>query len=171
MFKNFKYILPLIYLILGIILLAVPAANIINTIYTILGIGLILFGIIQFIGSQSDKITLSNGILDIVIGILFIFFHNEIVMIILAVLFIIFPIVRIIQAADKKLQFKIELPALIIGLLIAFCGDTIMTIMVKVIGAVLVVLAIYLFITRSDFKTLKRKKKPNTIDAKYEERD
>lgn len=181
--RNHPFLLTGSLLCLGFaaILLFVDPGKILGFIYVVFGICLVATGIskIYLSSKTNDDSFPVDGILNIVIGISIIFFHNFIVTIILGALFMVFPIIRIIKSNNKKLRFKKELPLLIIGLLIALSGNFVFWVLIKILGGLFVVLAIYLFVLIFTNKvsiiniygTRKKVDRDDVIDADYEERD
>lgn len=169
----------IVCIITGIFLLISDPVRIINMIYFLLGGGLILTGIYKLILSENkEKMYMYDGIVDVIVGISFMFFHDLIITIILGLIFIAFPVVRIIKSIDKFKTFKKELPLLIIGLVIALSGGLMGNIFVKILGALFVLLGIYLFINIFTDKinilksknTSKNTRRKDVIDVDYEER-
>jgi hypothetical protein len=168
---------------LGISLMFTDANVVINIIYWAIGSFLILMGAAkilfkQHIYNQISAFALADGLVDLIVGILFLFFHNIIVTIILGLCFMIFPIIRIIKSSDHKQTLKKELPLLITGLVIALCGDALGLVVVKIIAGILILFGIYLFLTifieKIAFWTIKgpknkKQRKDSVIDAEYEE--
>lgn len=140
--------LSIISFIVGLTLIVSDYTRIINLIYFIIGGGLVFTGISKFLmGNEfQDKSYFYDGVSNIIIGVLIMFVHNFVVMMILGMLFVLFPLYRIYKSADKKYAFKRELPLLIIGLVIALSGDLIAEAFVKILGGLFIVLAIYLFV-------------------------
>lgn len=168
---------------IGLWLILTDHNRIINFIYLIIGGGLIITGISKILMEKhsNDKSFIYDGLLNVIIGFSIMFVHNWIVTIILGLCFVIFPLYRIYKSNDKKACFKRELPLLIIGLVITLSGDLIANIFIKVLGALFILLSIYLFINIFTDKIaiyhFKRTSKThkinhdNVIDAEYEESD
>jgi uncharacterized membrane protein HdeD (DUF308 family) len=170
-------------LILGIFLLLVNPSNILDFLYLSIGFMVVMIGVSKLYTSNQNQKALYDGALDILIGILFIFFHNFIITMILGLLFLVFPIIRILKSSYKGIAFKSELPLLILGLVMIFSGDLLVSIFVKVLGVFLIVLAIYLFIsifidklqffvvTNQNVESSKTRKREDIVDVTYEERE
>ena len=168
---------------LGISLMFADANVIINFIYWGLSIILIIGGLAkiifkQYVYNQISGLALADGVVDIIVGILFLFFHNIIVTIILGILFMVLPIVRIFKSRDRKQTLKKESPMLVTGLVIALCGDALGFVVVKIIASIFILLAIYLFINIFTDKIAfwnkkeskpKMKRNDSIIDAEYED--
>lgn len=184
--KPHLLISSIITLVIGIWLLFTDYTRIINFIYFIVGGGLILTGLykVLLMDYRKNKTYMYDGFIDIVIGILIMFVHNFIVTIFLGLIFVLFPIIRIVKSDEPMHTFKRELPLLIIGLVIALSGDLLAKIFIKFLGALFILLAVYLFvniftdkIAIIKFKTIKvkyTKNNPNSdniIDVDYEERE
>ena len=172
----------IVCLIIGLWLLTTDPNRILNSVYFLIGGGLIITGISKILmnSNSSEKSYLYDGTVNIVIGILIMFVHDFVISIILGILFIVFPVIRIYKSADRKESFKQELPLLLIGLVIALSGDLIGGIFVKLLGAVLIILAIYLFVgiftdkikfikIKYGSKMKRKGSRDNVIDVDYEE--
>ena len=130
--------------------------------------------------TERTKMDTSSGLINIVVGISIIFFHNFIVTLILGILFLVFPIIRIIQSPVKKATFKSELPLIIIGVFVCFSGDLFANVFFKIIGVLLVVFGIYqiisiffehLQIVKINYinTSTEPKKRRDVVDVSYEE--
>ena len=172
--------------LIGIWFICTDHNRIINTVYFLVGGGLILTGLYKMLllDYSKNKTYLYEGILNIIIGMLIMFVHNFIVTLILGLIFAAFPVIRIVKSADFVGALKKEFPLLIIGLVIAFSGDLLANIFIKLIGVLFLFLAIYLLvsiftekITVIGFKTKRttrskhNRERDNVIDVDYEERD
>ena len=169
----------IVCLIIGLWLLTTDPNRILNSVYFLIGGGLIITGISKILmnSNSSEKSYLYDGTVNIVIGILIMFVHDFVISIILGILFIAVPVIRIYKSADKKESFKQELPLLLIGLVIALSGDLIANIFIKGLGILFILFAIYLFVCifseriRFYYTYIKTEKikKDNVIDVDYEE--
>ena len=172
----------IVCLIVGMWLLTTDPNRVLNSIYFLIGGGLIVTGISKILMNKysAENSYVYDGLVNIVIGVLLMFVHDLFISIILGILFVIFPLIRIYKSNDKKSTFRQELPLLLIGLVIALSGDLIGGIFVKIIGVVLLILAIYLFVgiftgkikfikINNVHKSTSRKSRDNVIDVDYEE--
>ena len=142
--------LVVLEVVVGILLLVLPAEEIINFCLCLLGILLIVCNAIpclQYLSMYtSDKkygIDLISSLISIGLGILLIVMPGVVLSIILACWFIIMPIVRIIIHPNHKEQFKNEIPLLVIGVLLSiFSFSFFSEILVKIIGVLVLIGAI-----------------------------
>lgn len=173
----------IITMALGISLMFSDANVVINFVYWGLGCILIIGGIAkilfkQYIYNQISGLALADGVVDIIVGIVFLCFHNIIVTIILGIIFMILPIVRIVKSRDHKQMLKKESPMLVTGVVIALCGDALGFVVVKIFAGMLILLAVYLFITifvekiafwNKSYPKNKSNRHGGIIDAEYED--
>ena len=180
--KEHPYILltGLMFIGLGLYLFFVNSEFVLSFIYTSVAFLLILIGISKFMVVKRTKMDTYNGVIDIAIGTLFLFFHNYIVTLILGTLLLVLPIVRIVKSSDKKFQIKQELPLFALGIFICFSGDLFVAIFFKIIGVLLILLGIYQFVSifferiqilqvNYGNSSDEPKKRNNVVDVKYEE--
>lgn len=127
--------------------------------------------------NQRTKIDTYSGILNIVVGTLFLFFHNFIVTIILGLALLVFPIIRIVKNPYKKVAIKQELPLLAFGIFVCFSGDLFVEVFFKIIGVLFMLLGVYQIISifiekmqilKVNYDTAPKIRK-NVVDVKYEE--
>ena len=180
--ERHPYILlsSVISLVMGVVMLFVNPEMIIGFVYYLLGMLLISIGLFKLNSEFKTKNDTYNGIMNIIIGIMIILFHNFIIMLLLGLTLLVFPIVRIIKSKYKKETFKLELPLIILGVIICFSGDLFANVFVKILGVLLILFAIYQFISifKENLRIVKidnivyeeeSKKKRNYVDVTYEE--
>lgn len=170
---NIKFkdsIIPSVILaIIGLILLIVPYGVLVDIIFTIIGLMLISFNIIPCLvywsNYQSDKKILTSAILStilVILGVVFIFWHNWVISVILALWLIAIPIIRIANSHNKMDAFKKEIVYFVIAALLFFTPvEALFHIVIKVFGAILLLLAVIKII-----RTLKNNKNSNNDDNK-----
>lgn len=190
--RNHPYLLisSITCLICGMWLFVINPYLVIAYLHMAIGGGLIGLGIYKIVKSERtlDKTNLYNGIIYLGVGIPFFFFDNLIVTIILGLGFVAYPLYKIFNSSYKLAVFKRELPKLIIGLLIALSASLIANFTVKFLGAILILIAIYLFLcifydrisfinlffngtSRYYHERYQEQDDDNIIDIDYEERD
>lgn len=154
-FYNKKsYLVGLVSLVIGIIMVAVPYNELLNMIFTLIGLIIIALNvfpaIIYWLSYQQDKRILPLAIsstLSIVVGFIFIFWHHWFICLVLALWLIAFPIARIITSEDKVMRLKKELPLFVIAALLFFMpAEGILNVVFKVFGVLLIAYAIYEFV-------------------------
>ena len=125
------FIMGVIYGIIGIIFLTVPADTILKFIFIVLGILLIIFNGLVLIDSlpkiKKDKsyiIVLIICIIQIILGCFIAVSENNILLIVTGAILIVFPFLSIISAKDKKEQFKLEVTKISLGIIFIILGAT-----------------------------------------------
>lgn len=153
-FNKRSYLIGIASLIIGVLLVAVPYDNLINMIFTLIGIIIIILNvfpaIVYWLSYKQDKKLLPFAIsatASIIIGFILIFFHHWILCLIVAALLIAFPIARILTSDNKIVRLKKELPLFVIAALLLFTpAHGILNVVFKVFGALLIAYAVYEFI-------------------------
>ena len=133
------------------ILVAFFAELIFDIILIVCGVLTLLSGIPQFFSAiveltDKKKIAIFDliiAIITVVVGVMLIFFRNEIVVTIIGVYLIVFPLIRTLIAQKKVDQLKVELPSMIIGVaLLIVAPRGLIHILGKVAGALIIVFSI-----------------------------
>ena len=131
--------------VVGLLLLILPIKWIVDFTYISIGLLIVVLGFVKIAKFRKGNIiNYYDGTFHIILGILVMFSHKVITMVIVALLLIALPIYRIIRSKNKKLSLHQELVYLCLGLVIIFCGDFFAGAFVKILGAILLLLAIYL---------------------------
>jgi len=144
-------LLIILEIVVGILLICLPADKIINFFLGTIGVILIVCNIIPcfqyFMLMNNDKkytVDFVSSVISVVLGILLLVMPGAVLSIILACWFIIMPIVRIIIHPNHNEQFKKELPLLIIGLILTvFSFSFVSSVIIKVIGGAIILSSIF----------------------------
>lgn len=158
---------------IGISLLFINPNSFIKVIYIFVGIILIAMGLFKILNYHNEQSLLIFGALNILEGLLFMFYHNFIVTIIIGLAFVAAPIYEIIKSNNKKETALKALPSFLIALVLIFSGDFFVNIFVKVLGALAIILALYylfifIFYVDKEKKVIKR---GDVIDVEAEVRE
>lgn len=141
----FWMVIMLISFIVGVLLLALPASLIIDYIYITLGLVIVVLGFIKLAKFKDGRIAnYYEGTLNIILGILVMFAHKIITMIIVGLLLVALPIYRIVRSSDKRDAIHHQLVYLGLGLVIIFGGEFFQGFFIKLLGILLVSLSGYL---------------------------
>ena len=139
----------LIGILIGVLLLVIPVGLLINLAFIVFGVLTLISAVPAFILSllhREERGYLLNIILSaisVLFGIVLIFWHNEIVMILLGVYMLIFPLIRILVSDAKKQQLRRELPRMILGLVMILVGPgTVIDLLLRVAGWVVIALSV-----------------------------
>lgn len=167
----FTFSLALISLTLGIVLLFIDASKLMRTLYIIFGVIMMVNGCLVLLDFMKiDPVAKTYGLLSIIAGILFCFYHGLVIAIISMILFLAFPIYRIILARNKKDQFFKELPRIILAIMILFLGFD--NIFVKSLGIFMILMTLFIFFNIIFTKEkLSDIEKQEAINVNFEERD
>lgn len=131
--------------ILGLLLCFINADTLMKIVFIIIGVLIILSSVNDLIigYKTKDKIKLISSIIDIILAIILIFFHNIVFLIIVSIYLLIYPIVRICKNSNHYLQFKVELPRLLLGIvLLILSPQGILNILFIILGIFLIVIGI-----------------------------
>ena len=139
----------LIGVLMGILLLWIPVDFLISLMFIVFGVLTLLSAIPAFFVSltnRNDRGYLLNIILSalsVAFGIVLIFWHNDVLMILLGAYMLVFPLIRILISGQKKQQLKTELPRMILGLVMILVGPgATVSILLRIAGVVVIVLSI-----------------------------
>lgn len=102
-------------------------------------------------------------LITLIVGILLIFWHNWVLMLIVGVLLIALPCYRIATALSKQAMFKNQLPVLILGIVLLFVGPArFLNLLFDIGGWIIIVLSVLYLISSI---ILLAKAKPIIIEA------
>lgn len=182
-----NWVLPIIYILIGLGFIAIPSNVLLDIIFTVLGIIIILLNLVPciyyFMLGEKDNRFYINAVLSlisVIIGFIFIFNHNAILAIILGVWLILLPILRIILSKEKKKEIKKAIPYFVAAILLFFIpAETILDIVLKVFGGLLIGLGVIYIIyniiigkknNKDDFNNNNQNNKDrDIIDIEYKE--
>lgn len=131
--------------IVGLLFLVIPYETLKDILFTFLGLGIIFINVIPCImywmHIDRDRTLLLPAILatiSVVVGFVFIFWHNWVISIVLGVWLIVLPVIRIIQSKQRLEQLKKEIPYFLIAVLLFFVpAAKILEIVLKVFGGLI----------------------------------
>jgi len=110
--------------LLGILLIVLSVSFLLKVIFVVMGIMTILSAIpmlafgLSNLSDRAGRMSFAFSLLSILMGIVMIFWHSDILLIIVGVYFLIFPIVEILAARDRAARAKSELPKMILGVVL-----------------------------------------------------
>ena len=133
------------------ILFALLAGVIFDVILIVCGIFTLLAGVPQFIEavselSQKKKIAALDfvmSVMTVAVGVMLIFYRNEIVMLLVGAYLIVFPLIRTLVSSNKLGQLATELPSMILGVVLMIVAPrAFIDVIGKIAGGVIIVLSI-----------------------------
>lgn len=139
----------LIGVLIGMLLIVLDVALLLKILFVAMGVftvivnisGLVL-GIANF-STRIGKVTLLSSSISILMGILMIFKHSTLLMILLGVYMIILPLVEILLSKNKKKQLLAELPKMILGVVLIIVGPAgTLGVLFDVAGGLVIVLSV-----------------------------
>ena len=134
------------------ILFALLASVIFDIILIVCGVFTLISAIPQLISAikgfaERQKIAVFDlimSILTVAVGIMLIFYRNEIVMLVVGAYLLVFPLIRTLVARQKLQQLKSELPSMILGIVLMIVAPkALVGILGAVAGAIIVVLSVF----------------------------
>lgn len=134
------------------ILFALLASVIFDIILIVCGVFTLISAIPQLISAikgfaEKQKIAVFDlimSILTVAVGIMLIFYRNEIVMLVVGAYLLVFPLIRTLVARQKLQQLKSELPSMILGIVLMIVAPkALVGILGAVAGAIIVVLSVF----------------------------
>lgn len=140
----------ILYFIIGLLFVVIPSATLKDMIFVFVGIVITLtslFPTIYFFNLAShDNRFYTPAIasfVSLIIGIMFIFWHNFVLSIILGVVLIVLPVIRIIFSENKWREFKRQIPYFVLATLLFFIPfDAILGVVFKVFGGLLMAISL-----------------------------
>ena len=174
----YLFLSSIITFCLGLLFVFLDYSKIIDWLYFVVSSFLIIGGLYKLFDQNKVKENYINGLVNIFIGILLLLFRNFILSIILGCILLVLPIVRIVLSDNKKNTFKQQIPFIILGVLICFSGDIFANVFFKILGVLLMLFAIYQFVSifiyrlqliKVNKETSEPKKRRDIIDVTYEE--
>lgn len=141
----------MIGVLLGLLLLFAPVALLLNIMFVLLGILTVFNNLPTLIFSLFELKTTAGKVLFLLslvatfLGVMMIFFHNSIYMILLGVYFVLVPVLRLIFSKERAELVREELPKVILGVVMILLGPAyIVSILFHVAGwVVLIMTAVY----------------------------
>lgn len=115
-------------LLAGILLIALSADFLLNVVFVVMGIVTVLYNIpglvlgLVGIRTRFGVLSLLLSLVSVAIGLLMIFWHTGILMIVLGVYMVVLPLIQILLAKEKLIKLKVELPKLIVGVVLLLLG-------------------------------------------------
>lgn len=133
----------------GALLLAIDPAFLLKVLFVVMGVLTVLSAIPGlFAGLASPRtgtgrLSLIVSLLSILIGVVMIFWHSSVLMLILGLYLLLFPLVEILTAHDKAARLKNELPKMIVGVVLLLVGPAkAIDVMLDVAGIGVIVLSL-----------------------------
>ena len=114
--------------LLGGLLILLSTDLLLKIIFVVMGAVTILSAIpslllgMTYTSERAGKLALLSAVVSIAMGIVLIFWHSSIIMLVAGIYFLLFPILEILLAKDRLRQFKSELPKIIIGVVLLVFG-------------------------------------------------
>lgn len=138
----------------GLLLLLVPTSFLLWLVFVIMGIVTVVSNIpgvimgLMSIGRPSGILMLVLSALSVTLGVMMIFWHEEILMIVVGIYMLLLPILSVILAKDHGAQLKAELPKLIIGLVLVILGPAgTIDVLFDVAGWIVIALSVIYLVT------------------------
>ncbi len=164
--KKFSLISTLLVGILGIafgnLLLWIDPNMVLKIIFVVMGIVTILSAIPTLFAANDGKVgraALIVSVISILFGVLMIFWHENLLMILLGAYLLLLPLVEILVAREKLLQLKRNLPQMIVGLVLILLGpNQALGVVLNIAGWIVILLSV-LYVVISVFSDIRRQTK------------
>lgn len=133
--------------LLGALLLAVNPDFILKILFVVMGVITVLSALpgllVGLSTGRTGRLSLIISLFSIVIGLLMIFWHSSLLMILVGVYLLVFPLVEILVAKDRSTRFQSELPKMIVGVILLLIGPAkALDVMLDVAGIGVIVLSV-----------------------------
>ena len=115
-------------LAIGLLLILLPVSTLLKIIFIIAGAATVLYHLPGFvsglanINKRTGQVTLILSTLSLILGVVMIFHHSTVLMVILGIYLLVLPTVQILLAQNRSLQLKTELPKIILGIVLILIG-------------------------------------------------
>lgn len=114
--------------LVGLLLIVLSVNFLLKVIFVIMGIMTILsaipmlaFGLAN-LAERAGRLSFAFSLLSTLMGIVMIFWHNDILLFVVGAYFLVFPIIEILAARDRAARAKSELPKMILGVVLLLVG-------------------------------------------------
>ena len=158
-------IFSLLGLLAGILLIALPVELLLRIVFVIVGVITVVcnlpmvFAGLSNLGSRSRQVSLVLSLISVVFGVLMIFFHSTVLVILVGVYLLILPLVEILIAKERGAQLRAELPKLILGVVLLVVGPARgASILFDVAGWIIVLLTAVYFVSMLISYLIRQKK-------------
>ena len=158
-------IFSLLGLLAGILLIALPVELLLKIVFVIVGVITVVcnlpmvFAGLSNLGSRSGQVSLVLSLISVVFGVLMIFFHSTVLVILVGVYLLILPLVEILIAKERGAQLRAELPKLILGVVLVVVGPARgASILFDVAGWIIVLLTAVYFVSMLISYLIRQKK-------------
>lgn len=138
----------LILVAIGVLLIALKPLVIQTYVYVLTAGLLVGHGVFYLLASKEVFFKrLIQAVIFIGTGIALATYPTVLVTILLGLLLLVFPAIRILSAEDKLVQVKLEVPYFVLATATFLLGDALFNVSVKFIGALVILYAIYVFVS------------------------
>lgn len=158
-------IFSLLGLLAGILLIALPVELLLKIVFVIVGVITVVcnlpmvFAGLSNLGSRSGQVSLVLSLISVVFGVLMIFFHSTVLVILVGVYLLILPLVEILIAKERGAQLRAELPKLILGVVLVVVGPARgASILFDVAGWIIILLTAVYFVSMLISYLIRQKK-------------
>ena len=147
---------------LGLLLVLLPVAFLMKVFFVVMGVLVLatsipgIFAALRLSGTRTGRVALMLSLISALVGIILIFSHSKLLLIVVGVYMVALPIVQIILARGAAFAWKAELPKLIVGCLLLILGPaSALEMMFDVAGWITVALTVA-FVAFLAIKALRR---------------
>jgi hypothetical protein len=156
-------------ILLGLLLIIIPVGFLLDLVFFIMGIVTIVVSLPTLISllplrhTKVGKISFFCTALTVAVGVLMLFLHSSVLLIIVGLAMIAQPVIAIVNSTDRQATLKAEAPKLIIGVVLLLLGPAnTIDILFDIAGIGVIVLSIVYLISMY----VVVKKSQNTIGAR-----
>jgi|GEM_PF-2102910 len=139
----------MIGIIVGILLLVIPVSFLINVAFIVIGVVTLISAVpslVVSIANVKEKGAVADivmSLISVVMGLILIFWHSGIMMIVVGVYMLIFPLIRVLLSENKLNQLKDEAIRMILGVVMLLVGPgEFLQTLIRVAGVVIIVLCL-----------------------------
>ncbi len=165
LFGSGVLIFALLGLLAGILLIALPVELLLKIVFVIVGVVTVVSNLpglivgLTKLDERAGQVSLILSLISVIFGVLMIFFHSTVLVILVGVYLLILPLVEILIAKNRGAQLKAELPKLILGVVLVVVGPARgAAILFDVAGWIILVLTAVYFVSMLISYLIRQKK-------------
>lgn len=158
----------LLGLLSGLLLIVLPVELLLKIVFVIVGIVTVVSNLpglivgLSNIGDRVGQVSLVLSLISVILGVLMIFFHSSVLMILVGVYLLILPLVEILLSKNRGAQLRAELPKLILGVVLLVVGPArTVAVLFDVAGWIIVTLTV-IYLVAMLISYLHRQQKADT---------
>lgn len=139
--------------LIGLLLILIPVGFLLDLVFLIMGIVTVviclptLISLLPLRGTWVGRVSIACAALAVLAGLLMLFWHNGVLLIVVGIVMLAQPIIAILNAPDRSARLKAEAPKLILGAVLILLGPAkAIGILFDIAGIALILLSVFYLI-------------------------